>query len=128
VKCADLINRSFVLIVAFVAAGCGTQQKALEIQSSGHMQKLAVAILDYAGDNDGKYPETLDQVKDYCQEKPYEELIKNPFTGDNPGYEYVKPADDAKMSETVVLYQLKDGSRVTQGKVAYLDGSVRDAP
>jgi len=127
-KCAQLTTTSFVLIVAFVAAGCGAQKKALEIQSMDHMKKLAEAIVEYSGDNDGKYPDSLDQVKDYCKEKPYDTLIENPFTGDNPGYEYVTPAEDAKMAETIVLYQLKGGSRVTQGKVAYLDGSVRDAP
>jgi hypothetical protein len=93
-----------------------------------HIKKLAEAIVEYSGNNDGAYPDSLDQVKEYCKEKPYDTLIKNPFTGDNPGYEYVKPADDASISDTIVLYQLKEGSRVTQGKVAYLDGSVRDAP
>jgi hypothetical protein len=128
VKCVTLANISVVLIISSVVAGCGAQKKAQEIESMDHMKKLAEAIVEYSGNNDGAYPDSLDQVKEYCEEKSYDTLIENPFTGDNPGYEYVKPADDASISDTIVLYQLKDGSRVTQGKVAYLDGSVRDAP
>lgn len=93
-----------------------------------HMKKLAEALIEYSRDNDGAYPDSLDHVKDYCKEKSYDTLIENPFTGDDPGYEYVRPSDGAPVSDTIVLYQLKSGSRVTQGKVAYLDGSVRDAP
>jgi hypothetical protein len=128
VTCANLIKTSLLLILALVTTGCGAQKKAQEIQSMDHMKKLATALIEYAGDNEGRYPDSLDQVKEYCKEKPYDVLIENPFTGDNPGYEYVKPAEDAKITETVVLYQLKGGSRATEGKVAYLDGSVRAAP
>jgi hypothetical protein len=128
VKCVTLANISLVLIISSVVAGCGAQKKAQEIQSMDHMKKLAEAIIEYSDDNDGAYPDSLDQVKEHCKEKPYDTLIENPFTGDNPGYEYIKPADDASISDTIVLYQLKDGSRATQGKVAYLDGAVRDAP
>ena len=113
------------MIVALVAAGCGAGDKAREIQSMDHMKKLSEAVIKYADANDGKYPDSIDQVKDHCKDKPYDVVIKNPFTGDNPGYEYVKPADDAKMTETVLLYQLKGGKRVTDGKVAYADGAVR---
>jgi hypothetical protein len=128
VKCVTLTNLGLVLSISSVVAGCGAQKKAQEIQSMDHMKKLAEAIIEYSDDNDGAYPDSLDQVKEHLKEKPYDTLIENPFTGDNPGYEYIKPADDASISDTIVLYQLKDGSRVTQGKVAYLDGAVRDAP
>ena len=127
-KCVHLTNISFVLLVALLAAGCGARKRAQEVQSMDHLKKLAEALIQYSQDNDGTYPDSLDQVKDLCKEKPYDTLIENPFTGDNPGYEYVKPADGAAITETIVLYQLEGGSRVTQGKVAYLDGSVRDAP
>ncbi len=59
--------------------------------------------------------------------KDYAKLTANPLTGDNPGYEYVKPKDDAPSATTVVLYQLRGGKRDETLKVAFKDGSVRDA-
>ena len=45
------------------------------------------------------------------------------MTGDNPGYEYVKPADNS--ADAVILYQLRGGKRDLSLAVAYADGSVR---
>jgi hypothetical protein len=56
-------------------------------------------------------------------------LMKNPLTGDDPGYEYVKPKgnlnDKRFDSQQVILYQLRGGKRDTSIKVGYADASVR---
>ena len=55
--------------------------------------------------------------------------MKNPLTGDDPGYEYVKPngnANDSDFdSQQVILYQLRAGAQDDSLKVGYADGSVR---
>ena len=125
---------SLVLLAAVVlsTAGCGAvaeaRRKAFEIQALDHMRKLAIAVIDYADKNDGQFPAELADAAEYCKETPFDVLINNPFTGDNPGYEYVKPAEDAPITETVMIYQLRDGQRDTSLKVAYADGSVREGP
>ena len=49
-----------------------------------------------------------------------------PVTDDDPGYEYVKPADDADLPTTIVLYQLRDGKRDETLAVGYGDSAVRE--
>ncbi len=52
-------------------------------------------------------------------------LMKKPLTGDDPGYEYVKPADGAPAETTVIRYQLRDGKRDESLPKYYLSGVVR---
>ena len=60
-------------------------------------------------------------------EEAYQELITNPVTGDNPGYEYVKPAghpsDQDFDHHQVILRQLNGGQRDPNLEVGYSDGS-----
>ena len=51
-------------------------------------------------------------------------LLKNPATGDDPGYEYFKPPRGQHAGKTIIIYQLRDGKRDTTLAVAYLDTSV----
>jgi hypothetical protein len=50
-------------------------------------------------------------------------VFTNPITGENPGYEYVKPADDAP-AHTVVIYSLRGGQRDLKQPMGYADGHV----
>lgn len=55
------------------------------------------------------------------------EMPKNPYTGDDPGYEYVQPKpyseyEAGEESRTVMLYQLRDGERDTSLPVCFVDG------
>ena len=115
-----LVATACVLLgVAVVATrGCGRMEQ--EFKSAEKMMRLALGIGAYANAHDGKYPDKLDDVKEYCE---YHLLITNPVTGDNPGYEYVKPQEDAPPG-TILLYQLRDGKRDLDLKVTLLDGSV----
>jgi hypothetical protein len=94
------------------------------------MHKLQVAMVTYATKHGGDWPDRLDQIKDGVGgEAVMARLMKNPLTGDDPGYEYVKPKgkiDDKDFdSDQVILYQLRGGKRDTSVKVGYADGSVR---
>ena len=72
----------------------------------------------------GAWPETLDDLNPYL-EGSLAALMVNPVTGDNPGYEYVKPEDDEPSPEVVWIYQLRNGSRDMSLPMGYADGSVR---
>jgi len=94
------------------------------------MHKIHTAIFIYVDKNDGEWPDSIEQVKDNLDaDVQLKEVMTNPATGDNPGYEYVKPKGNWSASdfdgEQVILYQLRDGKRDTSLKVGYADGSVR---
>jgi hypothetical protein len=98
--------------------------------SRHNMHKLQIALLEYADKKNGEWPDRLDQIKeDVGGEAAMAKLMKNPLTGDDPGYEYVKPKgnlnDKRFDSQQVILYQLRGGKRDTSIKVGYADASVR---
>ena len=107
--------------------GCGDPAE----DSRQQMHKIQLALMEHAEANGGEWPERLDTVSDNLKggDAIFRELLKNPVTGDDPGYEYVKP--EGKLdgpgfdSQQVILYQLRDGKRDTSLKVGYADGSVR---
>ena len=94
---------------------------ARAVNSSLHMRTLIAACLQYESEV-GAWPENLHQVKVFV--KDFSETMKNPLTGDDPGYEYVKP--EVMDEKTVVLYQLRGGKRDLSLKVGYYNGSIRD--
>jgi len=107
-------------------SGCGDRAE----DSRQQMHKFQLAGLEYAIDHAGEWPDRLDQLKDQLGgDAAFRKLMKNPVTGDDPGYEYVKPKRKLKDPEfdgqQVILYQLRGGSRDTTLKVGYADGSVR---
>jgi hypothetical protein len=130
-----VLAAGLILLAASVIVGCGGNAKK-EIESTQNLKGLGEAVLKFHDDNE-KWPDTLADLKpvvgtEYAGAKvgggkSYDDLVKNPLTGDNPGYEYVKPAETPDSYEkTIVLYQLRGGKRDEKLKVGYLDGSVRN--
>ena len=128
-----LIGMVLAVCVALVVAGCSNAKQRVE--SAANLKDLSRAVLKFQADN-GAWPATLadlmpvigtsDELGEIGGGKDYATLVRNPLTGDDPGYEYVKPpADVESMSGTIVLYQLRDGKRDSTIPAAYLDGSVR---
>jgi outer membrane murein-binding lipoprotein Lpp len=125
---------ALVALAVSTLSGCGGNAQAVN-DSSQNLKELSTAILKYHEDNE-KWPDALADLKpvigtDYAGAKigggkDYAALVKNPATGADPGYEYVKPSEKPDSYEkTVVLYQLRDGKRDETLKAGYLDGSVR---
>lgn len=113
-----------LLLVPFNLAGCGDPRGV----SQTHMNNLQLALYEYAQAHDGEWPDSLDQIKESVGgEESYQKLITNPVTGDNPGYEYVKPTgkpDDPDYDyHQIILYQLNKGKRDPNLKSGYSDGS-----
>jgi hypothetical protein len=122
-------GRSLRFIAFWVACGalvgCGNKAE----DSRQNMHKLQLAMIEYATNHDGIWPDRLVQIEDKVGgEAALAKLLTNPLTGDNPGYEYVKPQgkdNDAGFGSQVVLYQIRGGKRDTTLQVGYADGSVR---
>jgi hypothetical protein len=123
----------FVASAAVFAIGCSDAKQRSE--SSENLKHLTRAVLKYHSDNE-EWPDGLADVKSVVGQsddlgeigggKAYAALATNPLTNANPGYEYVKPADQPESyGDTVVLYQLRDGKRDEALPAGYLDGSVR---
>lgn len=113
----------FGLVLA-TCIGCGSHAKS-EAESSLNMKQLSAAVLGY-NDKNSKWPDKLDDAKPFIGAggPDYATLMKNPLTGDDPGYEYVKPTGTDN-SKTAMIYQLRDGKRDESLPAAFADGSVR---
>ncbi len=129
-----------------ILGGCGAYQRYDEarkgLAATLRMRWFAVAVLEYKKKN-GEYPDdlksleplfgtnkgaedmkrTLKSLKETFGEVSFEEMFENPLTGDNPGFEYVKPVNPTP--DTPVIYMLKDGERQTDAKIGYFNGSIR---
>lgn len=119
-----MLSLSFLLLVVFATEATDIylqQTKMRERFRSDHqMRKLAVGIATYREANNDEWPDRLSDIQDYIDGE-FETLIENPYTKDNPGYEYVKPVEDADRSTTIILYHLRDGKRDLSLNVGFSD-------
>src|SRR5262245_20885728 len=66
-------------------------------QSRQNMHKLHLALMEYADEHGGEWPGSLTQIQDRVGGEPaFAKLMKNPLTGDESGYEYIKPKGKSK--------------------------------
>ena len=125
--CAGLAVGLFLIL-----QGCGGSTAMQDIDSKQNLKILGMAIINYEGD-EGQWPDSLDQVKEQAEkaaadmgsDKDFATLMTNPLTGDNPGYQYVMPAEGDPIEETVMLYQLRGRERDETLAKCYQSGSVR---
>ncbi len=118
--------------VPLVVCGCGQSTSRDRLNSSQHMKALSEAIITLH-DQKGEWPKSLSDVKAeaesaasaYGLKKTFAELMKNPATGDDPGYEYLVPTRSVS-DEEVLLYQLRGGKRDTSLPACFQSGSVRE--
>jgi hypothetical protein len=112
---------SSIFLAAFAGCGEGRATHAKRQLSLINMKQLILVILNYRDVHDNEWPENVAQVQSFR----YGGLLldmKNPLTGDEPGYEYVMPPKDADPEITVILYQLRDGQRDIDLQVGFGDG------
>lgn len=121
-----LLLAGVVGAVAFLQRVDNARRAAREMQSGNQMKMLVMAIHQYAGRHRGDLPERLGDVEEYMPPGEFEKLLKNPFTGDFPGYEYVpaKNMDVIDLSKTVILFQLQNRQRVVDSYVGFADGRI----
>lgn len=119
----------FLCVVLFMAcaAGCGNRAE-LERQSIDKMEKLGGAVWEYY-EIEKKWPESFD-VPEFQEDvggpEEFRKLMENPLTGDNPGYEYVKPPEGtAKTADMVIIYQKRNGQRDVTLDAFCLDGTLK---
>jgi len=103
--------------------GCRPSAKST-LKSNNQMKQLLIAITNYHDSYHG-WPESLADIRPFTEMDNFEELMLNPVTGENPGYEYVQPSPDSDPETTVLLYQLRDGQRDLNLEVCFADISVR---
>jgi len=99
---------------------------------SYHAEVLQDAIIAFRDANHQEWPDSLTQVKRqidfdkldrwYTTASTLGDLMYNPLTGDNPGYEYCKPTS-SDVEREPLIYQLRDGKREQGLRVFYSDGS-----
>ena len=102
----------------------GVREAALRTSSQNNMKHITFALLDYYKAKQ-QWPDELDELLPFLEVG--KSVFENPLTGDNPGYDYVKPSaplENLTAAETIVLYQLRGGQRDRQLYCAYLDGQV----
>lgn len=111
-----------LLCVLFVGFGCDAPHAEARVQSSNQMKELILGVRNYHIIND-EWPDDLGQVRELV-DSSFDDVMRNPITGDDPGYEYVRPSADADPATTVILYQLRDGQHDTSLRVGFADGHV----
>jgi len=77
-----------------------------------------------------RWPDQLEDLQEgFDTPEELQQALHNPVTGQQPGYEYVKPPDwvrNTPLAERVViLYQLREGQRAHDLPVGYANGQVR---
>lgn len=97
--------------------------------SQSNMNQIWIMIQTYLDSHNGTWPRSFEELK---KDNPdLDRLLVNVRTGDAKGYLYVRPAEtrgDVKnASETVIVYEAKDGKPDPKGEVLCADGTVRKA-
>ncbi len=126
----QIVQLGLFVCVSLFLSGCGGGRARIE--STQNMKILGLTIITYKQDQ-GRWPDKLSDVKERADktaseiggDKDFAALMKNPLTGADPGYEYVKPKKGDSLNATVMLYQLRDGKRDEALPKCYQSGSVR---
>lgn len=139
-------------LASLLIVSCGEKPEA---KSRDHMHEFHSALMVYREENDGLWPEAIDELREYVED--YDGLMVNPVTGDNPGYQYNAPPEGADPDQEIgggggsvridpdtgeeiavapkeegggggrkpVIVQLRNGQPDPSLKALYIDGSVR---
>lgn len=94
------------------------------------MQLRAFGMLTkaYALEHGNRLPKNLTDLREMVEsgDPPvrFHEIIVNPHTGDDPGYELANPGGAYTGGHEAMIYQLREGERDASLRVAYQDGSI----
>jgi|GEM_PF-4429281 len=119
----DQLIRPRLMELAALAGRIGDQQRSLANEES-----LAQAIVDYATDHKGGFPDSLDDLAPYAggREALAEALVDPLNPAVHPGYVYVKPLQTmgrmVQPDEIVVVYESLEGAADETVGAAFVDG------
>ncbi len=120
------------LAAALVPSAANARQRATASDSAEHMRALCAAFTRYVAAHNGMLPENIQQLRPFVEkDQSFDDLLKNPRTGGNPGFIYAKPA--ARISavkdpvHTPILFESKNGIKDPGGSVGYATGQVEEA-
>ncbi len=68
------------------------RDEALVVRSMKQMKTIILALNSYAEDHEGHYPKTLEDLGKDKYVSNLKELLKNPITGEDSGFIYVRPS------------------------------------
>jgi prepilin-type processing-associated H-X9-DG protein len=117
-------------LTGYLSAILKARNKALGVISDLNMAELAKAIFMYVEQNQGQWPDNLDQVEKVC---PGTKALaaKAPRRGSD-GYIYVKPAQPMgkipNPDAVVIIFESKDGKIDRSGNACFADGHVAQVP
>lgn len=119
------------LAAALIPSATNARQHATASDAAEHMRALCAAFTRYVQAHNGMLPENLQQLRQFVEkDQSFDELLKNPRTGSNPGFIYVRPA--ARISavkdavHTPILFEAKNGMKDAGGAVGYATGQVEE--
>ena len=102
---------------------------AREVVTANNIRQLSIAIIAFADQNNGKLPDSLDELAEFVGGKEaLAKLLAHPITGEAAGVQYTKVSakwTDVKMPSTaVILREIRDGKVYDAGWVGFLDGHI----
>ncbi len=119
--------------VAGAAVGAGVampalaraRQQAKRVASMAHLKQLSLAVIMYADDHDGTFPDTLEQTKPYYGDAKILQSPRKPKSFSGPSYIYVPGySTNAESSHKwIILYENPQFCEDTI-VAAFLDGHV----
>jgi prepilin-type processing-associated H-X9-DG protein len=116
---------------ADVARGAVADVVALpgaQVASENNIKQIIQFMMLYANDNNGAYPDSLDDLLKYMQKAGanVDKIMTNPTRPDQkPGYVYVKPAQgDKTPADHVILYEKYD-TFAPGINVGFVDGHIQ---
>lgn len=120
------------LAVALVPSAANAHQRASASDAAEHLRALGAAFTRYVAAHNGMLPENIQQLRSFVdKDQSFDELLKNPRTGGNPGFIYVKPAPRISAIKdpvhTPILFEAKNGVKDPAGAVGYATGQVEEA-
>ncbi|MEX2212655.1 MAG: hypothetical protein WD768_00920 [Phycisphaeraceae bacterium] len=116
------------MILVSLALSARTDADADQRAGKSNLLQLQCELNRYVVDHD-KFPDTWDDLKAQVGAERLKALLKNKRTGDDPGYEYIKPTSDALKTAkdgVPVIVELKGGKRDDTGSAVMFVGWIAE--
>ncbi|MEM9252248.1 MAG: hypothetical protein AAGB29_07845 [Planctomycetota bacterium] len=110
--------------LGYFSALAQARNKARGVAAASNMRQFGIALQAFRAQNGNQYPESLDELRDFIPS--FDELMKNPHTGEDVGFIYEAPDPTDNPATTPILWESRGGYKDLSGYVLYADGRVDD--